>query len=73
MWGGLEGDEGVIVLCSVFCWGGKLQLASLQCLLQLKSVELPSPPGHEPQGQAAFAESLSACLACPGMCWPWKV
>lgn len=41
---------GVIVLCSVFCRGGKLQLSSLQCLLQLKSTEPPKSSWDEPQG-----------------------
>lgn len=64
---------GVTVLCSVFYRGGKLQLSSLQCLLQLKSPEPPKPPCRSPRGQAALAESLAAGLACPGMCWPWRL
>lgn len=56
---------GGVIMLSLFCRGGKLQLSSLQCLLQLKSPEPPSPPVHEPQGpgQPLLNPFLPAWLA----------
>lgn len=68
-------------LCFALCFARVINCNFPLCVLQLKSTELPSPPGHEPQGPGSLwwvpfsmlglpwhvlaLEAVSSCMLYP--------